>query len=343
MSASRLFRTALIVGTLMSVLGSNAAHGGPLLDWLRGRRPCARPQPTVACGLQPGQCQTTCMQTCSRVVVNYVPYTAYRTSWEQVPVTQYRPVTNTDPCTGCTVTCMKPCTTYTWQQKQVPYTTYRPVYRTENYSVPVTYVTPTAQASPCVGCQVPTMNSGCTTCGVSTPGQAYYDPNGSTLGASVLTPSGTLDATGSYGTLPGGAYHPAPYNMSSPSPADLPPTLNSVNPQSMQRPVLEQLQGFPGATYPSAPRLQMPVNQQYLPPSRSVPAQTLDNLTVDATPIRQRWDYTPVRLASYTSTAVPQTVAEPAPPVIEYQAQPVRNPAPTANPNVNAGWTNVGW
>jgi hypothetical protein len=67
-------------------------------------------------------------------------------------------------------------------------------------------------------------------------------------------------------------------------------------------PVLEQLHGHPGAAYPTAPKLQTPGNQPYLPPARSVPS--FDNLTVDATPTHQRWGYTPVRLASYTSTAV---------------------------------------
>jgi hypothetical protein len=80
-----------------------------------------------AYGLQPGQCMKTCQQTCSRTVVNYVPYTAYRTSWKRVPVTTYKPVTNSDPCTGCTVTCMRPCTTYTYQMQfptrlSVPFT-----------------------------------------------------------------------------------------------------------------------------------------------------------------------------------------------------------------------------
>ncbi|HMP78457.1 MAG TPA: hypothetical protein PKD54_03295 [Pirellulaceae bacterium] len=340
MRASRVIRVGLIVGTLLAVSFPNAANGGPLLDWLRGRRPCATPQPSMACGLQPGQCQTTCMQTCSRVVVNYVPHTAYRTTWEQVPVTQYRPVTNTDPCTGCTVTCMKPCTTYSWQQKQVPYTTYRPVYRTENYSVPVTYVTPASQAAPCVGCAVPAANNGCTSCGVPGSSPVYYDPNAPAVGASVLTPNGTLSTNGSYSVMPSGSYNPAPY-MSSPTPADLPPTLNSVNPQSMQRPVLEQLHGHPGAAYPTAPKLQTPVNQPYLPPARSVPS--FDNLTVDATPTHQRWGYTPVRLASYTSTAVPQPEIETVQPTREFLARPLGPANNTEAAPVNAGWTNVGW
>ena len=64
---------AMIFGQL--ALFSEQADAGPLLDWLRGWRnrsvsacnDCGETQ-TVgyapnACGLQPGQCQTTCMKT----------------------------------------------------------------------------------------------------------------------------------------------------------------------------------------------------------------------------------------------------------------------------------------
>lgn len=337
MSAAKLFRVAFVFSTVVSCLLPSAAHGGPLLDWLRGKRPCATPQsPMMACGIQPGQCQVTCQQTCSRVVVNYVPYTAYRTAWEQVPVTQYKPVTNTDPCTGCTVTCMKPCTSYSWQMKQVPYTTYRPVYRTENYSVPVTYTTP---ANPCIGCQVPATTSNCNTCGVPGSGPVYYDP--SAASPSVMAPQGTLNTNGSYGTIPAGSYYPAPYS-GTPTPADLPPAINSVNPQSMQRPVLEQLHGMPGAVHPTAPRIQVPVHQPAPPPQQAVPA-VLHNLTVDAAPIRQPWEYTPVRLASYTTAAVPASQPEDVAAPHVYRATPVAQPSVTAPSNPNAAWSNVGW
>ena len=142
----------ILLGVIMlaaPLFAASEAQAGPLLDWLRGRRTTTNNfqqsafglQPNVAAnfaptaqnpaGLQPGQCMKTCQKTCSRTVVNYVPYTAYRTSWKRVPVTTYKPVTNSDPCTGCTVTCMRPCTTYTYQMQRVPYTTQRPVYRTE--------------------------------------------------------------------------------------------------------------------------------------------------------------------------------------------------------------------
>lgn len=163
------------INSLMFVVISLIASGstveaGPLLDWLRNK--CNRNGGNVVVGgytatsgtftqapttLQPGQCQRTCMQTCQRTTVNYVPYTAYRTEWQRVPVTQYRPVTNTDPCSGCTVTCMRPCTSYSWQLQRKPYTTYRPVYQTQSYRVPVTTITNDCATGNC---------NSCSTCGV---------------------------------------------------------------------------------------------------------------------------------------------------------------------------------
>ena len=65
-----------------------------------------------------------------QVVVRYMPQVRYRTVWASVPVTVYRPTTSSNPATGCTVTCMRPCTTYTWQARRVPYTAYQPLYTT---------------------------------------------------------------------------------------------------------------------------------------------------------------------------------------------------------------------
>lgn len=85
--------------------------------------PAATYAPIAACG------------TCAPVTVGYAPTglcnlcptpTAatptirYRTTLTRVPVTSYRPVTTTDPATGCPVTCLQPCTTYRWQFKRVP-------------------------------------------------------------------------------------------------------------------------------------------------------------------------------------------------------------------------------
>ena len=213
------FKPLLLATAAAAIVFSSfpaTAEAGPLLDWLRNRcrRPCAPqcfPQPQVV----QSPCTTTCMQTCSRVVVNYVPYTAYRCNWERVPVTTYRPVTNTDPCTGCTVTCQRPCTTYSWRMRQVPYTTYRPVYRTETYQRPVTYTSyqPTMVQQPAV-IQPSTCNT-CTTGFAGTP----------VVQTPVNVPNGTLSTGGTYST---------PQSVIT-TPADSQPTLN---PETMQKPII---------------------------------------------------------------------------------------------------------
>lgn len=174
-------------------LVASSADAGPLLDWLRSK--CNRYNGNVPTGtlqatsgtftqapttLLPGQCQRTCMQTCQRTVVNYVPYTAYRTDWKRVPVTQYRPVTNTDPCSGCTVTCMRPCTSYSWQLQRTPYTTYRPVYQTQNYKVPVTTISNDCATGGC---------STCSTCGVPPAGATGVLPQAVPNGTGGFLPA----------------------------------------------------------------------------------------------------------------------------------------------------------
>src|ERR1700677_2371375 len=59
--------------------------------------------------------------------VNYMPYTAYRTVYTNMPVTTYQPAAACGPCGGAT-TVMRPVTTYALRPQLFPYTTYRPVY-----------------------------------------------------------------------------------------------------------------------------------------------------------------------------------------------------------------------
>src|ERR1700716_2807299 len=90
----------------------------------------ALPAETDACWLtscfsRPAACPAPVTQQ-----VNYVPQTCYRTVYSPVAVTSYRPITTTDPCTGCPVTSLSPVTTYVQRPVVVPYTTYRPVVTT---------------------------------------------------------------------------------------------------------------------------------------------------------------------------------------------------------------------
>lgn len=63
--------------------------------------------------------------------VSYVPETTYRTQYQSVPVTSYKPSTEIDPCTGCPRECMQQVTNYVQQAVNVPVTQYRAVYSTK--------------------------------------------------------------------------------------------------------------------------------------------------------------------------------------------------------------------
>ena len=336
-----MLRTKLLILTVVALTTQlsmvSEAQAGPLLDWLQGiRRNCARPalpqygytapsatapaaQANNVANLQPGQCLKTCQQTCSRTVVNYVPYTAYRTNWNRVPVTQYRPVTSSDPCTGCTMTCMKPCTTYTYQMQRVPYTTYRPVYRQETYKVPVTTL-----VNDCNTC-----NSGCNTCAAGNvagpqnfaPQQPSYSAPVYSPGTSGVVPADTVptlapsQGSTSRTTVPSGslstdasyelqsAYQSTPtYSAPSQTPIHVSPhtaarvpDVNSatrgVRPESSQRPFLDRLQNQ-GSSNGYSGKLKQ---------AKATPAPIKP--TTQMTSLHRRWSYSPVRLASNRSEA----------------------------------------
>ncbi|MCO6456197.1 MAG: hypothetical protein J5I93_12930, partial [Pirellulaceae bacterium] len=134
-------------------------------------------QSTSVCFPHGDTCHPQSTAVLQQVVVNYAPQTVYRTQWTQVPLTLYRPLTTTDPVTGCTVTCIRPCTTYQLQARRVPHTTLRPVYSTiavntaplpSYHAAPTTsYVLPAAP-----GFGVPEAG-----CGVSLQGAVPYDPS----------------------------------------------------------------------------------------------------------------------------------------------------------------------
>ncbi len=299
-----LLLSTLVIGQM---IGASTADAGPLMDWIRNRRMARQscPPPAAPCGT----CTTTCQQTCSRTVVNYVPYTAYRCDWERVPVTTYRQTTSTDPCTGCTTTCNRPCTSYTWRMKQTPYTTYRPVYTQETYQVPVTYTTqlPAAAAAPaCNSCAAPTVvqSPGCSSCAAPTP--VYSAPVGT-----IQQPVSTVQPGQYYQQSPangGTIYQPTPAMGT--TEADLQPVLDT-NPQNMNKPVIiDNTLGSSGTYWPT-PVQSQPAATAIQPMQDPNPAarwntnaapQLLNpfNQTTSA-PSVQRWDYSPVQLASYQS------------------------------------------
>lgn len=275
-----------ITATMATIMPNEAAADGPLRRWWRnltGRNCCQTQAPARVpvttnyanpYGLQPGQCMQTCQKTCTRTVVNYVPQTAYRTVYNRVPVTQYKPVTNSDPCTGCTVTCMKPCTTYTYQVQRVPYTTYRPVYRQESYKVPVTTITNGCATGNCG------VNTGCDSCVSNAPAvnQNFAPTQAPTVAPDPVT-SIRYEQPGS------GTY--------TNTPADQVPSLNDLSPQSSQRPAFNQYNpDSRGRQFKaSSPS---PVYNQLNQPS----VINYNDGKTAMRPIRKNWSYSPVRTAS---------------------------------------------
>ena len=321
------------------VLLAQDVDAGCLRDWFRRwRRPAAQQvpaYPTTAysvagnyAGLQPGQCMKTCQQTCSRVVVNYVPCTSYRTTYERVPVTTYRPQTSSDPCTGCSVTCMRPCTTYTYRTRRVPYTTYRPVYRTQTYRVPVTTI-----VNDCNSCSTAASPT-CDTCATGTP--VYGQP---TLGAvqGQTYPGGTISTNGTYGTqpvIPGATVTPLP------TPADSTP---GINPQESNRSIID---GVGGSSTRLQPQVAQPANWTLTStkPSNSVNRDWSDVPVVDVgseSPVTKKWAYSPAKTAAYVSLETPEKEVS----IVRGTFAPIKRQTQKSKnkDHVNSAWKTVEW
>ena len=291
------------------------AEAGPLLDWLTGKN---RKQANAQVAYMPGtQCES-CTVTCQRQVVNYVPQTSYRTNWVQVPVTSYKPVATTDPCSGCTVTCMRPCTTYRWQAQRIPYTSYRPVYSTVTVQRPLNAMLPGAMGMPatpgCSTCGVPAAPTTVPTAGVLTPGGSYL--NTPTPAASAY-PSTTYPGTASPGVATPGISVPSTggNNFNSSIPANNPPSLPSTN-----------LQGNTTLRIPPAPTYDKSIlSQPGATPSGSTPATV---------PPAQPSVNSPITSGSSSASPTPagpgiQPINDPAP---NLRLQPPSTPAPALLP-----------
>ncbi len=379
---------AWIASSLVVLMSPSLVEAGPLLDWIREK--CGKKNATTPIGymatsgsytaaptyLQPGQCQQTCLQTCQKVTVNYVPYTDYRTTWQRVAVTNYKPVTSVDPNTGCTTTCMRPCTDQQWQLQRIPYTTYRPVYQTQNYQVPVTTITNDCGVNG--GCSTGAVNPGCTTCGVpgmsAAPAAGYYPgttgfapvPNGAVMPADGVPVLGAqVPVADPYAGNRNGAFRPAfptpngvafsnPYanpsaysGMSSysgyqaPVRRAAPPAYSPPIPSGYDAPTPNLPSGSAGSDRPtlrddlggqpqpnSAPRLEANTPSNHLPDPQPTlrweynTPPTGSSLDQSAhRDVHQKWAYSPVRLASYTSEAV----------------EPIASETPSPS-DFNAGW-----
>ena len=124
---AKKLRRALLALTFLLVPASQA-DAFEWLDRMLGIGNTAYYAPTAVA-------RTCCRQRtcCSQPTVSYVPQTSYRTVYQQVSATVYRPTMTCDPCTGCPRTVMRSVTSDVTQARMVPYTSYRPVV-TANYA-----------------------------------------------------------------------------------------------------------------------------------------------------------------------------------------------------------------
>ncbi len=361
LSVIAIAMSAIFVGD--GFFATQSAEAGPLMDWLMGRRrrqayyaPAyngayqANPyqqQTAYSPAANCGSCQTTCQQTCQRVVAQYVPYTAYRTVYQQVPVTTYRRTTSTDPCTGCTTTCNRPCVTYQSVARRVPYTSYRTVYRTQTYRVPVTYSTPPpVQAAPA-----------CNTCSAAPFPNTFASTNNGLLGGSQL---GTVANTNQ--NLAGQNFGTTFQNSAPVSgfgnAADTPPAIGfgDVNGQAIQgglgvesnriEPQVDpgvqdvndgtELNNANGSK--TSVRKTNPPGQWNSEPSVLNP----NDRTASSTPVRRNFEYQDVYLASYRTYQVRKQPKHRPEPQREVRKN-WQTTTPPRQSNTNSGWQSGGW
>lgn len=180
---------------------------------------------------------------------SYVPETTYRTQYQNVPVTNYKPSCEVDPCTGCTRECMQPVTEYVQQAVNVPVTQYRAVTTTK-------YV----QMQPGYGGGYPAAGQAMIGAPMAAPAPAA--PAASPFAAPVQT---TPQAWGAAGA-------DIPQQVPGMVPPALPPA--AVPQQTYQQPITPQS----GALMPVAPQAVVqpqPVQPPALSPAPAAPAPSL--------------------------------------------------------------------
>jgi hypothetical protein len=209
---SRFFRTALLLSAVLAAPADSKAFeclnrlfGCGRTTYAQPYAPAAYYAPAPACApapvCAPAPC-TPCPQTCQ-----YVPETHYRTVYQPVAVTSYRPT----GCCGWLGNCCggsAPVTTYRPQLALMPYTTYRmvctnscaPCATTASYAAPMSYASPASYAAPATGCA--TCVSGATV--TSSPAISYGAPATSAGPTTFAAPAtaGTPATSGSADASP---------------------------------------------------------------------------------------------------------------------------------------------
>ena len=258
-------------------------------------------------------------------VAQYVPTTAYRTQYVNVPVTTMRPISSCGPC-GQQVSYM-PVTTMTTQAQLVPYTTYRIVYSNvvaaqpvipvqpvvANYAVPVATAAPAAPVATVVPA-TPVAPAGCSSCGgggapvaastyyrAPTAYSAYSAPvyNGAGFGP----PSAGMPLENSSGNLMQSATSGSSLRGVAPTLSPGSPFASGTSPVAPVVPMPAQPQVMPGQTIqaPAAAQPQQQYSQpQYSQPQASPPAPQYQSTPSQSSPAQPNG----------ASGAAPQTYAD---------------------------------
>ena len=297
---------------------------------------CGTPAPACgtalpAVGLVPAAPQST---WCSRLWGGggtSGPEVRYRTSWVQVPTTNYRPVSASDPISGATTTTLRPCTTFTWQVQRVPASPLAPV------------AAPLYPASGCAVAGYTPVISGvapgsCTTCAPAAtvaPVLPYYTP-GSAPGPAAAAPYGS-SASPIYPpaqpTYPGQPTNPA--QPRAPAAADQAPALS---PNGAARSTLNYPpEGTPNNATP-------PASEGTKKSADPTPRSSSDVTPLpdpDATQQRKPAATAPSLLNARDRTAQRDSHAEPH--SVSAAQPPIELTAPVTNPTtpLTGGWRSV--
>ena len=333
------------------------SQAGPLWNWLFGRRPTTC-QPVATTAYFGAAACDPCAQPSmvQQSVVNYVPQTAFRTTWVKVPVTNYRPVASVDPCTGCGVTAMRPCTTAVWQARRMPVVSYRP----------------TIALSTAGACCAPALQTSIGTCGAccAPAQQTYSSPavqavapggcSGCSAGSAITTPTYSSPITTPSYSLP--QTPPATTTPFTPSPADQPP---SLEPGALQGGVYQgsSTRYSPSTTTASGNMSsqstssqptrgeQQPANifnvrpvpdpeaQQPSEKPNGAPRLLNPRERTAAWPIQGDWAITPV---VWPQAASEQLAASSTTPAVHFDSAPAKTPMPEDADQWDAsGWTSI--
>jgi hypothetical protein len=189
---SRPSSLAVAFGVMLSLLAVPSAGHAGLFDCFRpAATPVAPPTTYLPTTVQRVSWMPTvgnaaaCNPCAPQVTV--AAETRRRWTYSRIPTTTYKPVTTTDPCTGCSVTSYRPETRYSflpWPRRE-SYTVYSPVAMpVASYSSPATNT-----CNPCGSVvssnYISAGSSGCSTCATGTSVSGTIISAGSSIGSSA--------------------------------------------------------------------------------------------------------------------------------------------------------------